>query len=241
MGLDDFTTAKSKIDNFKAGLKKKRPGSLPAILILVLTVATLIIFDITDRMTIPKPAQNNEDALTANMVNRDSSNSLNDNLARIIKAAKKTPFKAKITTENGFKGYWTQSGDNYRFEDPSKQNVVIFNASRRTLWVIDITGKVAVETLVNTSTAGSYVELSPAFFVAGYSDTATAGTKTLEDMLPANKHSKLTFTKQGLPETWEGRKRDGSEVFIRWEYIQADIISPSEFVLPEGLSVTKTP
>lgn len=244
--------------NYSSRLKGFKPGSTPAITILIITVLTLVVLDYTDRMqTGPlKPAGVAKDvrapessktkgADRAARQNQQALNSkipdpLNHNLAKVIDAAKKAPFRARIVTETGLKGYWTQSGDSYRFEDPAKQNLIIFNAKKKRVWVVNTVGKIAIETPVATSAAGTYVDLSPAFFVAGFSDTATAGTRSLEAMLPATGDAKLIFTKQGLPQHWEGPKSDGKNCFIRWEYMQINNISPAEFELPSGLTVTQS-
>jgi hypothetical protein len=67
-------------------------------------------------------------------------------MKQILTATKKVPFKARMSTETGFKGFWTQNGLSYRFEDPLGTQAIIFSAEKKRLWVLDISENIAFET-----------------------------------------------------------------------------------------------
>ncbi|MHB8840422.1 MAG: hypothetical protein ACYC56_01320 [Candidatus Aquicultor sp.] len=220
----------------------KKGGQLSAVVLLAIVVVTLVAFNVNKRV-VNQPAKNTD--TTTNKKAPDLGNKAPDfferQLEQVISATKKAPFKAKVVTDGGFYGFWTQSGDNYRFESPPKLNLIIINSSKKKVWVVNLTRKVALETPISSSTASFYSELSPAFFIEGLSRYANAETKRLEDILPSDNNSKLMLTKQGLPKRWEGLRSNKTPCFISWDYIQINNISPAEFELPKGIAITPTP
>ncbi len=220
----------------------KKGGQLSAIVLLAIVAITLVVFNVNKR-AVNQPAKNID--MTANK----KTPGLGDNapglferrLEQVISATKKAPFKARIVTDGGFYGFWTQSGDNYRFESPPKLNLIIINSSKKKVWVVNLSRKVALETPISSSTASFYSELSPAFFIEGLSRYANAETKRLEDILPSDTNSKLILTERGLPKRWEGLRSNKTPCFISWDYIQVDTISPAEFELPKGIAITPQP
>lgn len=221
----------------------KQGGSLPAIVLLALVAITLVVFNVNKRAG-NLPAQNTSTTAAKKAANVADKipEFFQQKLENVISATKKAPFKAKITTDGGFYGYWTQNGDDYRFESPSKLNLIIINASKKKVWVVNLTRKVALETAISSETAGFYSELSPAFFIEGLSRFANAETKRLEDILPSDSKSRLILTEQGLPKRWEGSRSNKTPCFISWDYIQINNISPAEFELPKGVATeTATP
>ncbi len=220
----------------------KKGGQLSAVVLLAIVAVTLVVFNVNKRV-VNQPAKNMD--ITANKKAPAFGNKAPDfferRLEQVIRATKKAPFKAKVVTDGGFYGFWTQNGDNYRFESPPKLNLIIINSSKKKVWVVNLTRKVALETPINSSTASFYTELSPAFFIEGLSRYANAETKRLEDILPSDTNSKLMLTERGLPKRWEGLRRDKTPCFISWDYIQVDNISPAEFELPKGVAITPTP
>lgn len=222
-----------------AAFKSRKP-SIPAVIILALTAVTLAIFEITDnskaRMPVETNSPSHEQTGTADAA---LPTSFNEQLAEVLASVKKTPFRAKITTESEFKGYWIQSGDSYRFEDANKQNILIYNATHKKLWIIDMSRKIAVETICDTTTAGYYEKINPAVFIEGFGNIKDPVTKKLEEMLPSGSKARLSFTEQGLPDRWESQRSDGTPYFIDWEYEQISNIPPVDFDLPNGISIHK--
>lgn len=251
MGSDNQSQSKkSKTSKPLSGLRKKQSISLPATIVLALIVLFLVFLDATGRLNIDTKKSDRDNMVkeTTSTLERDNQTSsykasevelLSERLSSVIEATKKVPFKAKVSTDGGFKGYWTQSGDNYRFEDPSNISIIILNASKRRLWVIDAARKTVVESVLDTTTISSYAELSPALFIEGLSGIASPESKKLEDVLPAGSNANLTFTKEGLPDRWEGLRKNSAPCFIDWDYIQVGNITLAEFELPKGLSVTR--
>lgn len=251
MGSDNQgQSKKQRINNFLGRLRWKQSTSLPAIMILVLIAIFLVYFDTTGRLNISTSKNDQENTVneTTGTAKRDNqaesykvneSELLSERLSSVIEASKRTPFKAKVLTDGGFKGYWTQSGGNYRFEDPSKVNIIILNSLKQRLWVIDSARKTVIESVLDTSSVSSYTELSPALFIESLSATVSPESKKLEDVLPAGDNSKLTFTNEGLPDRWEGLRKNNTPCFIDWDYIQIGNVPPVEFELPRGLSVTR--
>lgn len=238
MGNRVFNAAKSKINDLISGFQQRNP-SIPAIFVLALTAITLVVFEIVD--TVNSPISKKLDLIKTSQFSEAKNESigpLREQLTKIIAATKKVPFRAKIVTNDGFKEYWTQSGRNFRFEDPSKQNIIILNYAKKRLWIINLAGKSASESAFDTSTADFYAEIAPAFLLSGLTDTSTAQTIKLEDVLPSNSGSRLTFTKEGLPDRWEGFKGNNSACFVDWQYIQLKKNIPvSEFELPQGITL----
>jgi hypothetical protein len=154
-------------------------------------------------------------------------------MRQILIATKRVPFKARITTESGFKGLWTQNTLNYRFEKPDGTQVIIFNAGKQRLWVVDLEKKVAFETKFNAQSADAYAEFSPLMFLETLSSSTETASRNLEDILPSGKNSSLTFSAIGLPKRWTGLKKDGTPTFITWDYLQTAETSESAFELPE--------
>ncbi|MDI6716452.1 MAG: hypothetical protein QME63_05865 [Actinomycetota bacterium] len=243
-----FSRIKSKIVNYKESQRQSRPSRLPPIIILILAVLALVLFDYTNhavfspenelstKMKAENPAKQ---LVTVNDNNIQKPTDLfNYQLNMVIKSAKKIPFKASVTTEQGLKGYWFQSGDNCRFEDSSRINIIIINSSQMKLWVINSERKTALETQLDTSTVNYYLGLSPVLLIEGLSGTPIANTKSLEEILPSGSNLKLTFTKEGLPKRWESS--DGkTKRYIEWFYIQLGNIPRKEFELPEGINILK--
>lgn len=239
MGLENFEALKSKIKAFFPRLRDGRPGALPAVIALIILGLILVFFNIIDKSDDPTIKTNNRASEDRKMLDRVAEEPFHYQLDKIIEATKKKPFKAKITTEVGIKGYWTQSGIDYRFEDPSRSNIIILNSSQEKLWVIDLAAKIAHETPFNTSNLNHHNELIPTLLIEGLSTSTATGTKNLEDILPGGKNAKLTFTPHELPDRWDGSRRDGAACFIDWDYIQLDNISPTEFEPPQGLTIIK--
>lgn len=222
-----------------AAFKSRKP-SVPAVIILALTAITLAIFEIVDNSKAHTPIEANSPSYEqTETASASLPTSFSDQLTELLISVRKTPFKAKITTESGFKGYWVQSGDNYRFENADKQNILIYNAALNKLWVIDMNRKIAVETICDTATADFYKKINPAVFIEGFGSVSDSVTKKLEEMLPSGDAAKLTFTKQGLPDRWESLRGDGKPYFIDWEYEQINNIPSVEFDLPGGISIHK--
>jgi len=217
----------------------KKGGRLSAVVLLAIVAVTLVVFSVNKR-AVNQPAQHTDTTAhnKAPYLGGQSPDFFENQLEKVIIATKKAPFKARISTDGGFYGYWTQSGDNYRFESPTKLNLIIINSSKRKVWVVNLTRKIALETAISSSTAGFYSEISPAFFIEGLSRYANAETKRLEDILPSDNKSKLILTDQGLPKRWEGLRSNKTPCFISWDYIQINNISPAEFELPQGVAIT---
>jgi hypothetical protein len=226
---------KSDPANFKKG------GSLSAVVVLAIVVVTLVVFN-ANKKAIYQPPQNTDTTMAKKAL--DISDMVPDyfqyQVEKVIAATKKASFKAKITTDGGFYGYWTQSGDNYRFESPPKLNLIIINSAKKKVWVVNLTRKIAFETPISSSTAGFYRDVSPAFFIEGLSRFANAETKKLEDILPSDNNSKLILTDKGLPKRWEGLRGNKTPCFITWDYLVINNISPAEFELPQGVAITTT-
>jgi len=222
-----------------AAFKSKKP-SMPAAIILALTAITLAMFEIADNSKARVPVEmNSQSPEQAGAAGTPLPISFDEQLSEVLVSVKKTPFKAKVTTESGFKGYWIQSGDSYRFEDADKQNILIYNSTHKKLWVIDMPRKIAVETVCDTATADYYEKINPAVFIEGFGNVDGSVTRKLEEMLPSGDKARLSFTEQGLPDRWESRKSDGKPYFIDWEYEQTGNISATEFDLPDGISIHK--
>jgi hypothetical protein len=160
-----------------------------------------------------------------------------EQMKQILIAAKKVPFKARISTESGFKGFWTQNTLNYRFQNPLNSQVIIFNASKKRLWVVDLTNNIAFETRFNDQSVDAYAEFSPAMFLEVLSDSTDTATKSLEQILPSGDKAKLTFTAIGLPKRWEGQDSSGTATFIAWDYTQLADVPETDFELPAGIVV----
>lgn len=222
-----------------AAFKSRKP-SMPAVIILALTAITLAIFEIADNSNARAPMKTNSPSHEQTETASSSlPTSFDDQLAEVLASVKKSPFRAKITTESGFKGYWIQSGDSYRFEDANKQNILIYNATHKKLWIVDMNRKIAVETICDTATADYYSKINPAVFIEGFGSVNSAVTKKLEEMLPSGNMTRLSFTERGLPDRWESQRSDGSPYFIDWEYEQISNIPPVDFDLPDGISIHK--
>ncbi len=237
MGVEIFSAVKSKINDFVSSFRKKN-SSLPAVAVLVLVVITLVVFEIVDMVDNPTSQRVNP-IKTSQLAETKSKSigSLHDQLTKIMSATKKTSFRAKVITNEGFKEYWTQSGRNCRFEDPSRQNIIILNYSKKKLWMVNLAEKTASEVALDTSTADFYAQITPVLLLGGLTNTSTAQTIKLGDVLPSNRGSKLTFTKEGLPRRWEGFKSNNSASFVDWQYIQVNKSIPaSEFELPQGIT-----
>jgi len=228
---------KAKVEMLLDRLKDNSPGALPAVIILIMLVLTLILFNVIDRIDKPTIETGKKEAVEQTALIRIEKEPLYDLLNKMMDSTKTRPFKAKVHTEAGFIGYWTQNGDNYRFEDPSRTNVIIINASQKKLWVINLPAKSAHETAIDTSNQDNYNELIPTLLFEGLSATATNGAKVLEDILPGGSNSKLTLNRQGLPDRWDGARSNGAACFIDWDYVQVDNIPPSEFELPQGITI----
>lgn len=252
MGSEHFNSIKQKTVDYLARVRGATRISMPAALILLITLMAILGFELFGAVSNDEPLSTpiavNRDAQSEGLAQKgsvfDQSNAdifTNSNLKQIINSVKKVPFKAKIITDTGHKGYWTQSGDNYRLEDPAKQNIIIYNAETKKLWIIDVPGKTASETLLTIDSADSYSTITPALLIGGLSvTTTTAETKTIENIIPVGTRSWLTSTKQGLPDRWEGIRSDGSKCFVDWEYLRFGNISPDHFTLPKGISVVTT-
>ncbi|HEY3373889.1 MAG TPA: hypothetical protein VGK02_02355 [Candidatus Aquicultor sp.] len=245
MAINLFSSAKSKIANPGGGSQGPKRGINRALIVVIALALTLALFEIVERTVITPVSNLAEDTSTATTVDAATNTSAStgtqaqsgNNLSKIVAATKYASFKARITTQTGFNGVWTQSGGSYRFENPSKQKVMIFSAPKHVIWIIDTPSKSAAQSIVATATATSFADLSAMFFVGAFSDTATTGTKQLDEMFPPDAPgTRLTFNKQGLPTLWEG-EREGRKSFMRWDYVQTGNISPSEFELGKGIIV----
>jgi hypothetical protein len=158
-------------------------------------------------------------------------------MKQILVATKRVPFKARITTEGGFKGFWTQNTQNYRFENPDNTQVIIFNATKQRLWVVDLDKEVAFETKFNSQSADAYAENSMVMFFETLSSSTETAARDIEDILPSGKKSSLTFNTIGLPKRWTGVKKDGTPTFIAWDYVQTAETSASAFELPAKTAI----
>ncbi|HZD59418.1 MAG TPA: hypothetical protein VE439_03050 [Anaerolineae bacterium] len=241
MTPESIKTIISKIKALFPGLRDRGPGALPAVIILILLGLILLFFDVVGKIDSPTVKVEgpgvHENPKLFNYMAREPSQ---DELSKVIEATKKRPFKAKITTEAGFKGYWIQDGLNYRFVDPAKARVVIINSAKKKLWVINLNEKVAYETPLKISSPNDYKELVPALIMEGFSPSTAMETKNIEDILPGGKNVKLTFTPDGLPDRWDGSKKDGTPCFIDWDYYHLGSIPPIAFVPLSGTTINKT-
>lgn len=170
-------------------------------------------------------------------LNRNETEIIQKRMKQILAATKKVSFKARILTESGFKGFWTQNKLSYRFEDPIGSQAIIFNADKRRLWVIDLTKNIAFETKFNDESVDAYSEFSLAMFLETLTSTSDTSKKDLEEILPAGDKAKLKFNAIGLPIRWEGVKSDGAATFIAWDYTKLADVPPADFELPEGVVV----
>ena len=237
MGSKYFDAAKLKTGDIINRIKETKP-SVTAIIILAVTVAALVLFNVVDRMG------SNPGDISSEIIHKSKADasragiSIQNNLQKISVAAGKQQFKAKIITDKGFAGYWTQNKGSYRLEDAAGQNMVIYNAPQKKLWMIDLRNKIVTETALDGATAEFYGSLRPAFFFGGLSASTGAGTVKIEDILPGEQQSQLTFTSSGLPQRWRGLRADGRLGFMAWHYMKLKDIKAEEFKPPRGFSVT---
>lgn len=226
--------------SFFERMKDEKPGALPAIVILVMLGLTLVLFEVAGRVDDPalKTAQTGSTDTTT-LIPLTPEDHMREQLEQVITSARKKPFRAKVSTENGVEGLWTQDGLNYRFENAAKSKVLIVNAEQKKLWVIDVPARIAHETPFDSTNMPAFNELIATMFLEGLTTATVSGTHNLLDILPSGKDATLTFTEDKLPDRWEGDKSGGVVRFIDWDYLRIGAVAPSDFELWKGIRVSQ--
>lgn len=221
-------------------MKDEKPGALPAIIILVMLAATLVLFEVAGRVdeAALETVQNNTTENTS-LIPLTPEDHMREQLEQVITSARKRPFRAKVSTENGFEGLWTQDGLNYRFENSTKSKVLIVNAAQKKLWVIDVPTRIAHETPFDSTNMPAFNELIATMFLEGLTTATASGTHSLLDILPSGENAALTFTEDDLPDRWEGDNSGGTVRFIDWDYLRIGAVAPSDFELWKGIRVSR--
>lgn len=226
--------------SFLARMKDEKPGALPAIIILVMLGVTLVLFEVAGRVDeAALETVQNKTTENTSLIPLTPEDHMRGQLEQVITSARKRPFRAKVSTENGFEGLWTQDGLNYRFENATKSKVLIVNAAQKKLWVIDVPSRIAHETPFDSTNMPAFNELIATMFLEGLSTATASGTHSLLDILPSGENATLTFTEDDLPDRWKGDNSGGTVRFIDWDYLRIGEVAQGDFELWKGIRVSR--